>query len=90
MTMLSPEMVREVRFTVGVIALFGLVGSVAAIVAGGIMVYLGSSGGSEIVLFGQKINTLNVGVPCVFLGIVALILILRGAFKTLNNAIAAR
>ena len=88
--MLSPAAVRSVRFTVGVLAFFGLVGSVAAIVAGGVMVYLGSTGASDIKIFGQSISTTNVGVPCVFLGIVCLIMVIRRAFRTLDNAIAAQ
>jgi hypothetical protein len=89
MAKLSPEAVHSVRFTVGVIAGFGLIGSIAAIAAGAIMVYLGETGGSEISLFGQKISTTSVGLACVFLGIVCLILVLRSAFKTLNKAIDA-
>jgi hypothetical protein len=82
-------MVREVRIVVGVLAFFGLLGSVAAIFAGGYLVYRGSTGSAEITLFGQHISTTNVGIACVFLGIVCLILVIRQAFDTLNKAIAA-
>ena len=41
---LSPEAVQSVRGIVGWLAFFGLVGSVAAIIAGGVMVYLVAPG----------------------------------------------
>jgi hypothetical protein len=86
----SEQMVREVRVLVGWIVFLGLTGSVAAIIAGGVLVYFGETGTSEITLFGQNITTASVGVACVFLGIVALIMIIRSAFKTLNKAIDAK
>jgi len=86
---LSPEAVQSVRGIVGWLAFFGLVGSVAAIIAGGVMVYFGSTGSSDIKIFGQSISTTNVGVPCVFLGIICLIMVVRRAFNTLDRALAA-
>jgi hypothetical protein len=86
---LSVDMVHETKSTVGIIVVLGLIGSVAAIVAGGFMVYFGATGGAIVEIFDQKITTTSPGVACVFLGIVALIVIIRGAFQVLEKAIAA-
>ena len=86
---LSVAAVGAVRTITAIMALFGLIGGTAAIAAGVYMVYIGSSGTSVIDLFGQKISTTNVGVACVFLGIVAIVVVIRRAFGTLDKAIAA-
>jgi len=86
---MSIDMVHETKTLVGIMAFFGLIGSVAAIIAGGFLVYYGGTGTAEISLFGQKISTTSTGVACVFLGIVALILVIQRAFSTLEKAIAA-
>jgi uncharacterized membrane protein len=89
LNIVSVAAVRSARGLIGIMAFFGLVGAIVAIFAGVFMVFLGSIGNSEIRLFGQEISTTNVGVACVFLGIVALIVVVRRAFTTLEKAIAA-
>jgi uncharacterized membrane protein len=86
---MSIDMVEATKRTIGLMGWLGLIGCLAAIGAGVFMVYVGSTGTSEVALFGQTINTTSVGVACVFLGIVALVLVVRSAFKALAMAIAA-
>jgi hypothetical protein len=59
----------------------GGVMSIAAIIVGGYAIYKGSTGATEIHLFGNTISTQTSGVALVFIGALCLVFIIRKAFK---------
>jgi hypothetical protein len=49
------------------------------------LVYLRSEGQTEATLFGQTIKSANVGIPCVFIGAIVVILVIRNILKTIRH-----
>lgn len=76
------DLVRAAHPTIRIVVLSGLLLGLAAIAAGVYFIFAGSSGKAEIVIFNQTISTNNVGVACVFIGVVAIAVALRSALKT--------
>jgi hypothetical protein len=54
---------------------------------GVVLVYLGSTGDSQMRLFGQELTTTNVGISAIFIGSVSLVLLIRRVMKSLDIAI---
>lgn len=50
------------------------------------LVYLGATGRTEFVFFGQTFKSTNVGVVGIFLGAATIVLLVRRALKSLDHA----
>jgi hypothetical protein len=69
---------------IGVLVVTSLLG-LAIVVSGCVLIYWGSTGYSEITLFGNKLNTSNIGAVGIVCGSVLTMLNIRGLLKTLER-----
>ena len=66
-----------VPIAIGIMLLGGMFGCL-----GVLLVYLGAKGNTNIMLFGQKMETADVGVASIFIGAVTVILVIRRLLKS--------
>jgi hypothetical protein len=71
-----------VPIVIGTMVLGGLFGAF-----GIVLVYLGAKGNSHIQLFGQSLETADVGVASIFIGAVTVILVLRALLRNAELAL---
>ena len=84
---------NQVRATSPVLTLVILGGFVSGIIMAGLgiwLVYLGATGVTEFSFFGQTFKSANVGIAAIFLGAAVIVLLVRRALSSLDQAARPR
>jgi hypothetical protein len=83
------ELIKAAEPTLRTVAILAAFVGISLAGFGVWLVYLGSVGHSEVLFFGQKLNTTEAGIPAIFIGGVLVIMVFRGVLRTITHAIDA-